>query len=339
MAYFAILVLCGNSAATLLGRLYFEKGGNSKWMATLIQTIGFPVLIPFLFLTKNRTLIDDDTTKSLPSPLVLGSIYVVLGILGAIVCMFFSIGLSYLPVSTFSLVTATQLGFNAIFSFFLNSQKFTPYIINSVILLTTSAALLVVQGESLGSSKSSKGKYIIGFICTLSAAAIYSLILSLTQVAFTKVIKKQNAKQLLDFIIYQSLVATCLILIGLFASGEWKVLNKEMNEYKLGKISYLMNLIWTGLSWQIFNIGIIGLIVKASSLFANVISTLSLPIIPVLAVFIFKDKMSGIKAVSMFLAIWGFISYIYQHYLDDLKLKAEKQNLSKMPEISLFEGP
>ncbi|CAK9146312.1 unnamed protein product [Ilex paraguariensis] len=56
-----------------------------------------------------------------------------------------------------------------------------------------------------------------------------------------------------------------------------------------------MNLVWTAMTWQVFSIGAVGLIFKVSSLFSNVISTLGLPIVPVLAVFIFQDK-SGLKA-------------------------------------------
>lgn len=82
-----------------------------------------------------------------------------------------------------------------------------------------------------------------------------------------------------------------------------------------------MTLVWSAVCWQVYNIGRTGLIYKVSSLFSNVISTLGLPIVPVLAVFIFNDKMSGLKAISMVLAIWGFVSYMYQHYLDDLKVK------------------
>ena len=66
-----------------------------------------------------------------------------------------------------------------------------------------------------------------------------------------------------------------------------------------------------------------------SSLFSNVISVLGLPVIPVLAVIFFHDKMDGVKAISMVLAIWGFISYFYQHYLDDSEAKAEKRDVKE----------
>ena len=82
-----------------------------------------------------------------------------------------------------------------------------------------------------------------------------------------------------------------------------------------------MNLVWTAISWQVFNVGGTGLIFELSSLFSNAISALGLPVVPVLAVIIFHDKMNGLKVISMILAIWGFTSYVYQHYLDDKNLK------------------
>nr|AFK38479.1 unknown [Medicago truncatula] len=49
VAIYAALVLVGQSSATLLGRLYYEKGGKSKWMATVVQLAGFPILLPYYF--------------------------------------------------------------------------------------------------------------------------------------------------------------------------------------------------------------------------------------------------------------------------------------------------
>ncbi|KAL7129733.1 hypothetical protein ABFS83_13G088300 [Erythranthe nasuta] len=239
--------------------------------------------------------------------------------------MLYSIGLQYLPVTTYTLICATQLGFNAVFSFFLNKQKFTPYIVNSLVLLTISSVLLVFQTDSGDPNKASKSKYTIGFLCTLAASAGYALMLSLTQLAFQRIIKKETVRAVVDVTVYQSLVATCTILIGLFASGDWGKLSAEMEGYKSGRLSYVMNLLWTAVSWQVFIVGCTGLIFQVSSLFSNVISILGLPVAPVLAVVFLRDKMSGVKAVAMLLAIWGFVSYMYQHYIDDLKIKEEKK--------------
>ncbi|CBI30831.3 unnamed protein product, partial [Vitis vinifera] len=265
IAIYSLFVLSGQTVATLLGRLYFEKGGKSKWLATLVQLAGFPILLPLYCL-------------SLPK-----------------------IGLSYLP-------------------------KFTPFIVNSLVLLTTSSTLLVFQtGDSSDPKRVAKGKYIIGFLCTLCASAGSGLALSLIQLSFQKILKRETYTVILDLIIYQSLVATCVAMVGLFASGDWKSLNREMGDFELGKVSYLMILLWTAVGWAVFSVGLFGLIFEVSSLFSNVISTLGLPIVPVLAVVFFHDKMDGVKVIAMLLGIWGFVSYIYQHYLDDSK--AENTNV------------
>ncbi|XP_012072056.1 probable purine permease 10 [Jatropha curcas] len=322
---YTFFLLVGQTVATILGRLYFDRGGNSKWMATFVQTAGFPINLLFYFFTPFKNLKPSNNiiiihTNS-TSKLKLVLIYTMFGIFLAANCLLYSLGLLYLPVSTFSLISASQLGFNALFSFFLNSQKFTPFIINSVFVLTISSTLLVFQDDSTESKKISKGEYVIGYICTVTASAGYALMLSSTQFCFKKVFKQENFKIVLDMIFYPSIVATLAILVGLFASGEWKGLKKDMEGFELGNVSYLMTLIWTAINWQVFSIGCTGLIFEVSSLFSNVISTLGLPIVPVLAVFIFHDKMDGLKVIAMVLAMWGFLSYIYQHYLDDYKSK------------------
>ncbi|KAE8658478.1 putative purine permease 9 [Hibiscus syriacus] len=327
---YIVFLIAGQSAATLLGRLYYDKGGNSKWMATFVQSAGFPILLPLLFyfsspFSKSNHRGVSCTTKQ-PTISTLVVLYFGFGLLLTGDNMMYSYGLLYVPVSTYSLLCATQLAFNAFFSFFLNSQKFTPFILNSVILLTISAALLAVNSGSENTSTVSKEKYAIGFICTIGASAAYSLYLSLVQFSFEKVIKRETFSAVLDMQIYPSFVATCGCVVGLFASGEWRGLSDEMNEYGNGKVSYLMTLIFTAVTWQVSSIGLLGLVFEVSSLFSNVISTLSLPVIPILAVMFFHDKMDGVKAMAMVLAIWGFISYLYQHYLDDSKSKRANSN-------------
>lgn len=339
MVIYSIFVLSGQAIGTLLGRLYFEKGGNSKWLATLVQTVGFPILIPFLLITSTKTNKNIEIKK--PSFLIVASLYTVLGLFIAGDCMLYTIGLQYLPVTTYSLICASQLGFNALFSYFLNKQKFTPYIVNSLVILTISSSLLVLHNDDSGEHsniKTSRRKYIFGFLSTVAASAGCGLMFSITQLALQKIFKRESFRLIIEMSIYQSITATMAILIGLFASGEWKILDKEMNEYKLGKIQYVLNLIGTAISWQFFTVGSIGLIFKVSSLFSNVISILGLPVAPVLAVMFLHDKLTGIKIMSMLLAIWGLVSYMYQHYLDDLKDKAARRGqLVDLSEVSLVE--
>ncbi|KAL4627467.1 hypothetical protein ACB092_05G167800 [Castanea dentata] len=336
---YILFLLSGQSISLLLGSLYYDKGGKSKWLGTVVQLIGFPVLLPYYFIPSLKNLKTNSTATTIhskpPSTLVLVSVYVSLGLLVVADCFLYSTGLMYLPVSTYSLICASQLAFNAFFSFFLNSQKFTPLIVNSLVLLTISSILLVFETDpSSDSSKVSKGKYVIGLICTVGASSGYGLVLSLTQLAFKKVLKKETFTAVMDLIIYQSLVATLGALVGLFGSGEWKGLKTEMEEFELGKVSYIMTLVWTTLMWDVFAVGCVGLIFEVSSLFSNAISVLGLPIVPVLAVIFFHEKMGGIKVISMVLAIWGFVSYVYQQYLDDLKSKLEDRNKNEASNAS-----
>ncbi|KAM7508890.1 hypothetical protein LguiA_019343 [Lonicera macranthoides] len=312
-------LLAGQCAAVLLGRFYYDKGGNSKWLATLIQTLGFPILlIPFFLLPSSHQPSTQSRSYSIPT---ISIIYIVLGVIIAGDNMLYSIGLLYLSASTYSLICATQLAFNAIFSYFINSQKFTALILNSVVVLSLSASLLSVNDDSDGPSGLSKWKYILGFLTTLGASALYSLLLSLMQLTFQKVLKKETFLVVLEMQIYTSLVATCVSTIGLFASGEWRTLHREMDSFGPGRVSYVLTLVFTAISWQVCSVGVVGLIFVVTSLFSNVISTFSLAITPIAAVIVFHDKMNGVKVIAMLMAFWGFASYIYQNYLDDLKAK------------------
>lgn len=319
-----VFLLVGQAASVLLGRFYYDKGGNSTWLATFLQTAAFPILfIPYIFIGSSRTPFNTASPPSLPTVCL---IYFVLGAITAGDNMLYSVGLLYLSASTYSLICAMQLAFNAVFSFFINHQKFTILILNSVIVLTLSACLLAVNGDSSEPSGVSKRKYVIGFVATLGASVLYSFLLSLMQLSFQKVLKKETFSVVLEMQIYTSLVATCISTIGLFASGEWRTLNGEMNAFTTGKLSYVMTLVWTAVCWQVCAVGVVGLIFVVSSLFSNVISTLSLAITPIAALIVFHDKTNGVKIIAMLMALWGFASYIYQNYLDDIKARNAQAN-------------
>ncbi|KAK8509918.1 hypothetical protein V6N13_093756 [Hibiscus sabdariffa] len=312
-------LLAGQAAAVLLGRFYYDQGGNSKWMATLVQTAGFPVLFIPLFLLRPSS--EASTSSTSPPIRVLALIYFVIGALVAGDNMLYSVGLLYLSASTYSIICATQLAFNAVFSYFINSQKFTALILNSVVILSLSAALIAVSDDSEGPSGVSKGKFLIGFLSTLGASALYALLLSLMQLSFQKVLKKETFSVVLEMQIYTSVVASCVAVVGLFASGEWKSLQHEMQGFDAGRVSYVLTLVWTAITWQVCAVGVVGLIFLVSSLFSNVISTLSLAVTPLAALVGFHDKMNGVKVIAMLLALCGFASYIYQNYLDDTKAR------------------
>ncbi|KAG5565320.1 hypothetical protein RHGRI_001274 [Rhododendron griersonianum] len=315
-----LFLLSGQTAGVILGRYYYDEGGSSTWMATLIQTAAFPILlIPYFIILPSSQ--NPSTTSTPPSITIISFVYFALGILFAGNNMLYSIGLLYLSASTFSLICATQLVFNAIFTFFINSQKFTVLIMNSVVVLTLSASLVGLNNDSDAPSGVSKWNYFLGFTSTIGASALYSPLLSLTQLWFQKVLKKETFSVVLEIQIFASLVATCVSVVGLFASGEWKTLEGEMDGFGKGRVAYVMTLVGAAIAWQVCSVGVVGLIFVVSSLFSNVIGTLSLALTPIAAVIVFHDAMNDIKVIALLLSLWGFSTYIYQNYLDDLKVK------------------
>ncbi|KAG9157657.1 hypothetical protein Leryth_014173 [Lithospermum erythrorhizon] len=317
-----VFLLVGQAAAVLLGRFYYDKGGNSKWMATLVQTAAFPVLlIPYFLIPSSEK---SPGVSNSPSLLMVSLIYLILGVVIAGDNMLYSVGLLYLSASTYSLICAMQLAFSAIFSLFINHQKFTVLILNSVVVLTISASFLAVNDTSEEPSGVSEGKYVLGVLTTLGASALYSLLLSLMQLSFEKVLKKETFSVVLEMQIYTSFVATCVSIIGLFASGEWRTLAGEMDGFQAGRVSYAMTLVWTAIAWQICSVGVVGLIFVVSSLFSNVISTVSLAVTPIASIIIFHDKSNGVKILAMLLSFWGLATYIYQNYLDDQEVRSKK---------------
>ncbi|KAL2941195.1 putative purine permease 11 [Bienertia sinuspersici] len=319
------LLVAGETAIVLLGRFYYDQGGSSTILATLVKTAGFPILfIPLIFSSASKS---SSTPSNSVTRKSIYLIYIGLGTLLAGDSLLYSYGLLYLSASTFSLICATQLAFNAIFAYFINSQKITPLILNSVVILTYSAALLGVDETSNESGGVTNSKYAIGFVCTLAASAIYSLILSLMQLTFQKVQKKETFSAVMEMQIYPSVVASIICVGALFISGQWRSLEGEMQLFQSGKVSYVMTLVSTAVSFQVCSIGAVGLVFLVSSLFSNVISTVGMAVAPIASVMAFHDKLNGVKIIVMLQAIWGFASYIYQNYLDDVRATKLRRQL------------
>nr|GLL30251.1 probable purine permease 9 [Ipomoea trifida] len=233
--------------------------------------------------------------------------------------IFYSLAIDYLPASTYSLLNSSQLAFTALFSFLLNAQSFTPYIINAVILLTFSPMLLIFSQETTSSEVASKDDYMLGVLFTIAASVCPALLFSLTQLVFEKIIKRETLKDTVSLTVSQSFVATVVTLVGLFASGEWKGLRREMEGYKQGVLGYNLVLFFSAVACQAYFVGSFTLTFKVSSLFSNVVIRLATPLTPLLSMLLLHEEMSGLKVMSLLLSVWGFASYIYQQYLDDLE--------------------
>ncbi|KAF3667981.1 putative purine permease 9-like [Capsicum annuum] len=322
---FTFFTLGGQAAGTLLGRVYYEQGAKSRWIATLAQTAGFPFLLPFLCYPSPKN--HDDQQLSIDhqsSVLVRASVYIFLGLFQVANSMLFTVGVQYLPVSTYSLISGSQLAFTALTSFFLNGQKMTAIILNSIVLLSFSSSVIIFRDETGDSGEISRKSLFIGFAATTLGSLGYALQFSLTELAFQKVFKSGTLKVVMKMSFYIGLLVTLTSSIGLFVSDEWNDLEKEMREFRSGKLSYVMNLVWTAVSWQLYAVGSVGLVFKASALFSNVIINLGGSVGPIFGMVFLKEKMSGLKVLSLLLGLWGYASYTYQHYLDDLEAKASE---------------
>lgn len=123
-------------------------------------------------------------------------------------------------------------------------------------------------------------------------------------------------KEILNVIFFESMVASCVLVFGLIVSGEWRGLKEEMEGFGLGRAGYMAVVVAAAVAWQGFSVGMVSLILKVSSLFGNVVSAMGVPVVPVLAVVVFKDRICGVKVVALLLALWGCVSYVYQQFLD-----------------------
>ncbi|GLT74423.1 hypothetical protein SLA2020_462230 [Shorea laevis] len=131
-----IVLSIGQSAGPLLMRLYFLHGGNRVWFCTWLQTVGWPIILlplTIAFLQRRKT---DLTSKFFLMKLRLVVAFAVLGVITGLDNYLYTYGVARLPVSTSSLIIASQLAFTAGFSFLLVKQNFTSHSINAVFLLT-----------------------------------------------------------------------------------------------------------------------------------------------------------------------------------------------------------
>lgn len=304
-------LILGASSANLLGRLYFVHGGSRRWLYTWIESAGWPVIaIPLLICYRCQSI---RPTPLTPKLLI---IYLVMGCLTALDNLLYSWGISYLPVSTNSLVCSSQLAFNAVFAYALVGQNITPYVMNAVVVITTGTVLLGVRAESDRPQGTTEKQYIIGFVVTVAASALYALLLPLVELVYGKVIGKTSFAVVMEVQIGISIVAALFSLVGMWISGDFRAMTKEATQFDLGSTAYSMTLIWSAVGWQLYFLGYAGVIFLTSSLMSCVFTTAIFPLLPILGVIFFHDSFSALKSIAMLLTLWGFVSYLYGGYVN-----------------------
>ncbi|KAK7268319.1 hypothetical protein RIF29_21016 [Crotalaria pallida] len=318
--------LCGGP---LILRLYFLHGGNRVWLSSFLQTAAFPVLfLPLIisYIIRRRSFsASPNGTKPKPFnmklPLFLASSLV--GLFLGLDDYLYSYGVARLPVSTSSLLVATQLAFTAIFAFFMVKQKFTAYTVNAVFLLCLGSGVLAMHASGDRPAGESNKQYVMGFVMTSLAAILYGFILPLLELVYKKCKQDVTFSLVLEIQLVMCLVATLFCLVGMIINNDFKVIPREARNFDLGETTYYVVLVAGALMWQLGFIGSLGVIYCASSLLSGILTAMCVPITEVLAVLIYKEKFKAEKGVSLVLALWGFISYFYGEFKQVKKIQSE----------------
>lgn len=154
-------------------------------------------------------------------PLVF-TVRLIIGILTGLDDLMDASGVSKLPVSTYSLVLASQLGFTALFAWLLVKQKFTFLHINAIILLTAGAAVLAFNSGSDVPINESKGTYVVGFLMTLGVAVLYGFVLPSVELIYKKAKQTITYSLVIEMQVIISLSATVLCGIGMWINHDFQ---------------------------------------------------------------------------------------------------------------------
>ncbi|KAK9156885.1 hypothetical protein Scep_003459 [Stephania cephalantha] len=308
----AALLAVGTIGGPLLLRLYFLHGGSRRWIPGLLLTAGFPILlVPISILYVRQGPPQNGKFFASPKLLLCG---VFIGVLTGIDTFMYSLGLSYIPVSTSSLLLSTQLVFTAVFAFIIVRHKFTPYSSNAVVLMTLGSILLGISKSGDRPADVTNAQYLLGFIVTLGSAALVGLMFPITEVSYTKEGTALTYSSVLQFQFVAALSATVFSLIGMLINKDFSAMPREASKYELGTAKYYLVLLASAIVWQLLFIGNMGLVFCSSSLTSGVVNATLLPVTEIAAVIVYHEKFNGEKGISLALCIWGFASYFYGSY-------------------------
>ncbi|CAK9149023.1 unnamed protein product [Ilex paraguariensis] len=312
-----IILSIGNSGGPLIMRLYFIHGGDRVWLSSWLETGGWPfILIPLLvaYFHRRATKSSAATAKLFFMKPRLFIASAVVGLLTGFDDYLYAYGVARLPISTSALIIATQLAFTAGFAFLLVKQKFTSYSINAIFLLSVGAAVLALHTSGDRPKGESNREYVLGFVMTVAAAALYGFILPLVELTYMKAKQAITYTVVLEVQMVMCFFATLVCTVGMLLNNDFKAISREAREFGLGETKYYVVLVCSGIIWQFFFLGAIGVIFCASSLLSGIIIAVLLPATEVLAVIFYQEKFQAEKGVALVLSLWGFVSYFYGEF-------------------------
>ncbi|KAL8458208.1 hypothetical protein ACS0TY_035917 [Phlomoides rotata] len=306
-----IILAFGIGIGPLVMRQYYLAGGDLVWFASWLETGGWPVMFIPLLINYLRRRKEDASAKLffIDMPLFVGS--AVLGSLTGFDDYMYAYGVGVLPVSTSSILIATQLAFMAIFAYILCKLKFTAFSVNAVVLLTLGAVVLGLHSKADRPHGITNREYWIGFLLVLAAAVLYGFILPAVELMYKKSKQQITYTLVMETQMVMCVFATLVCSVGMIFSKGFQKIPKEASGDKHGAVMYYVVVTCSALVWQCFFLGAVGVVHYSSSLLSGIIIAAALPLTEVLAVIIYDEKFQPEKGLSLFLSLWGFASYFW----------------------------
>ncbi|XP_047077899.1 purine permease 3-like [Lolium rigidum] len=311
-----LLLVVGTACGPLLLRAYFVRGGTRKWLSSLLQTAGWPLLLlPLCFSFLSRRQRRQDAAVFLITPRLLVA-SVVVGLMSGADNFLYAYSQAYLPVSTSSILISTQLAFTAVFALLLVRHRFTGSALNAIVLLSVGAAMLGLDAGGDRPPGVTGPQYHAGFGMALGAAALYGLMLPVMELSQAWHAARAGAAALTYTLVVEmqvviGLTATAFCAVGMLVNKDFQAIPGEARRFELGEAGYYLLLVGTAAVYQCFCLGTIGAIFYGSALLAGVIITVLIPVTEVLAVVFFHERFSATKGIALGLSLWGLASYFY----------------------------
>nr|GMD48193.1 purine permease 3-like [Ipomoea batatas]GMD91270.1 purine permease 3-like [Ipomoea batatas]GMD94002.1 purine permease 3-like [Ipomoea batatas] len=331
-----IILGIGNCGGPLITRLYFLDGGKSVWFSSWMETGGWPMnLIPLLLTYIQRRRSEGSNAKLLFITPRIFMKAAIIGVLTGVDDYVYAYGLSKLPVSTTVLLIATQLAFTAGFARLLVNQKFTAASVNAIVLLTIGAGCLAIGASGDRPTGETEKEYILGFVLTLTAACLYGFVLPWIELTYRTAKQAITYTLVLEMQLVMCFFSTSFCSFGLLVSKDFKTIPDEANAFSMGVGKYIAVCIGSAVLWQLFFMGVVGVSCFGSSLMSGIIISALTPVTEVLGVLFYHEKFRGEKALSLVLALWGFVSYFYGEMQTSKESKDHEESQDLNPSQTL----